>query len=155
MKYRMKKILYSLYHRFFFIAGMILSAPLGVLADEKTPQPAGCTFDGNWKIGDPLPAGCRPDGVLDLGTTSGNYKVDGVRNFLNIMINNILPLIGIIAVMFIVINAFKMVANAGNDAKAKEAQKGVVWASVGLLGIILSYAIITSVIRLVYEVVPG
>lgn len=149
----MKRISHNIMWKF---ALLFIGISNGIyIAQADTPPPPGCSFDSTWKIGDPLPASCLPTGVPSLGTTSGNYQIDGVRNFLNVTITSILPLLGLVAVMFIVVNAFKMVANAGNDAKAKEGQKGVIWAAGGLLAIILSYAIITAVIRLVYQVVPG
>ena len=85
--------------------------------------------------------------VEDQATTTARYKeanvrVQLVRRFGDI----ILGLAGVVAVFFIMNNAFFMIASAGNEETVTSHKKGLMWAIVGLLLILLSYSIMRFVI---------
>jgi uncharacterized membrane protein len=104
----------------------------------------GSTYDPHTGLVD-----CKPEGTA--GFT--DYTPIGIQGYIMGILNVLFPFLGIVAVLFIVISGFKMVVQSHNEQKAKEAQKGLTWAIIGLLATILAYAIITSIIRLIYSVV--
>lgn len=108
---------------------------------------AQCSFNPNWN-GPGLPPGCQPTGTVG-GPVFGDIL--DIQWYINSVLNVLLPILGLVAVLFIVIDGLKMVIHSSNDTKRKEAQKGVIWAAIGLLATILTYAVITAVIRLVYS----
>jgi uncharacterized membrane protein len=96
---------------------------------------------------------CKPEGTVGWGFTSEDYTPTGIQSYIMEILNVLFPFFGIVAVLFIVISGFKMVVYSHNEQKAKEAQKGLTWAIIGLLATILAYAIITSIIKLIYKIV--
>ncbi len=144
-----------------FLTGYLGSAvSLFAQVHAQTGDKPPCTYEDfkNLQPGQAFPDKCRPNGLI--GFPGGNnkenpsYKSEDVQNALTRIIDIVMPFLGILAVLMIVINGVRMVANASNETKAKEAQKNAIWAAGGLLMIILSYAIITGVIRLVYFLLP-
>jgi len=108
----------------------------------------GSTYDPHTGLVD-----CKPEGTAGWGSTPEDYKPTGIQGSIMGILNVLFPFLGIVAVLFIVISGFKMVVQSHNEQKAKEAQKGLTWAIIGLLATILAYAIITSIIRLIYSIV--
>jgi len=122
---------------------------LSIFLPNSSNVYAQCTFPSDWDSQQPLPPGCQPEGTLNLST----YTPTGIQEYIMGMLNVLFPFLGIVAVLFIVISGFKMVIQSHNEQKAKEAQKGLTWAIIGLLATILAYAIITSIIKLIYKIV--
>jgi hypothetical protein len=58
-----------------------------------------------------------------------------------------LGLVGVITILYIIINAFKFVTARGNEEQAKSARTGITWAIVGLITVILSYVIVVTLVN--------
>jgi hypothetical protein len=74
------------------------------------------------------------------GATIGGTIVDIIQLIL-------LPIVGIIAVLFIIIGGFQYITSAGNDDMAKKGKQTLTYAIIGLVIVILSYVIITVIIN--------
>ncbi len=86
-----------------------------------------------------------PDVSLQSATATPEEKV---FSFAGDIIITILQFAGGVAVLFIVINAAKMLLAAGEEDKITEAKTGLLWAIGGLILMILSYTIIEFVVNL-------
>ena len=56
---------------------------------------------------------------------------------------------GPVAVLMIAIGGFRYVTSRGDQAQMENAKKNILWAIIGLLVIIVSYAIVTNIINIV------
>lgn len=81
-----------------------------------------------------------------------DYREASVRErLLHRIVNIILSTAGVIAIFFIIQNAFFLVTSAGGEEKVTQHKKGLTWAIIGLVLIILSYSIIRFIIGLTFE----
>lgn len=62
--------------------------------------------------------------------------------------NIILGLAGIVAIYFIITNSWFLILAAGSEEKITQHKKGIAWALLGLVFIILSYSIIRFIVEL-------
>ena len=85
--------------------------------------------------------------------TSATYTTPEAKIIiiLNFAINLILYASGSIAVIFLIIGAIRLTTAYGNQEGAEEAKKTVKYALIGLLAVILSYAIVTNIINLIFR----
>lgn len=77
------------------------------------------------------------------------YGAVAVTLIIGDIISGVLGVIGVLAVYFLVSNAFKYVTSFGQQDKLDQAKKGIFWALGGLLIVILSYSIVQTVIWIV------
>jgi hypothetical protein len=68
------------------------------------------------------------------------------------IIKAMLGLVGSIALLVFIYGGFMWVMSAGNDEKVKKGKDAILWASLGIAIIFLSYAVVTFVIK---AVAPG
>jgi Type IV secretion system pilin len=90
------------------------------------------TFGGGEAVPDVLPAHCA-----SAGTWVGNG------------INLGFALAGGVAVLFIIIGGFKMMASGGNEKTSASGKKTLQWAVIGLVVILMSFALITIISKFV------
>lgn len=85
---------------------------------------------------------------------SGNAGGEGIKNPLAIntvsellgkVINWMLGLVGFIALIALIVGGARMIMDFGNEEQVKKGKTTVLWAVIGLLVVILSYAIINIV----------
>ena len=77
-----------------------------------------------------------------------NYSVSATRSLLLSKITNVLlSIAGVIAIFAILNNAFYIIASGGGEA-IDARKKGLMWAIIGLILIILSYSIIRFIISI-------
>jgi len=62
-------------------------------------------------------------------------------------INYFLTFVGVIAVAFIIYAGFLMIIAQGEEEQVTKGKKIIIWAAIGLLVIMLSFAIVNFVIR--------
>lgn len=105
--------------------------------------------------------------VFAISTTSEAVKEFGQRAYgtdaepltpMEIAINIlsvVLTLLGVIAIIMIVYGGFKWMTSAGSDEKIKEAKKLITAAIIGLLIILMAYAITQFVINSFYSATIG
>lgn len=94
-----------------------------------------------------------PQGAVsfDQGDAKDEYSVEGFRaNVVLKFLNIVLGTVGMVTVFFLMFNAFMLAKSGGNEEDLPKYKKGLTWALVGLLAIILSYSIIRSVITLTF-----
>jgi hypothetical protein len=86
-------------------------------------------------------------------STSASYALS-VRDIKDITLeggilsvtNAILALVGIVAVLFLIIGGFRYVTASGNPEQIEGAKKTIMYAVVGLIVVILAYAIVNYII---------
>ncbi len=95
-----------------------------------------------------LPNDLHPQYAPTVVLTGGN-EADYGNYFLQLIAGGLLYLAAPIAVLIIAMAGSEYVKSSGDETKIEAAKKTLVWAVIGLVVIILSYAIIRSVITLV------
>lgn len=91
------------------------------------------------------PSNLPPGQVGDLGAES---KIIELFQF---AINLILYASGSVAVVLLVIGGVRYIASVGNQEMLEGAKKNIKFALIGLLVVILAYALVTNVIDLIYR----
>lgn len=92
----------------------------------------------------------RPNN-LPIGETSNLSPETKVNAILNFLINLILFASGSVAVLMLVYGGIRFITSGGNQDQRDEATKIIRWAIIGLLVVILAYALVTNVINLIYQ----
>lgn len=69
-----------------------------------------------------------------------------IPELLGMVINAFLILAGTVAVLFIIVGGFQYVSSAGNPESVQKAKNTILYAVVGLIVVILSYAIVNFII---------
>lgn len=72
---------------------------------------------------------------------------------LNIISNIILPLIGAIAVGMVIYGGVLFITSSGDPEKVTKARKTLMWAIIGIIIVVLSYAIVVSLSKLIVKAV--
>jgi len=132
-----KKVLISL-----FLALVILpsQSALAVVTIPSDYYPEGA----------PTITGEKPVG--DAQQNQISQQVEFYRNTLTFRITNlVLYVAGLVAIFFVVYNGFRMVTSAGSDEVITQTKKGLTWAIVGLILIILSYSIMRFIISVPFN----
>lgn len=138
----MKKIFLLIFITFSLFAFPLITRAAGVgidplLRPDNAPAHLGESLSG--------------DAQTRSESQAGKYTWEGTRALLIMkIISNILGLAGIVAVFFIVQNGFWMIASGGKEETITQHKKGLTWAVVGLILIILSYSIIRFIISVPY-----
>lgn len=74
-----------------------------------------------------------------------NSGVSTVTQLLGKVINWMLGLVGVIALIALITGGARMIMDFGNEEQVKKGKTTIMWAVIGLLVVILSYAIINIV----------
>lgn len=116
---------------FVLLLGATIAAP--VLADPvlKDPLPGGASINSSSSEGIKNP--------LEQG------GISTVTQLLGKVINWMLGLVGFIALIALITGGARMIMDFGNEEQVKKGKTTVLWAVIGLLVVILSYAIINIV----------
>ena len=92
------------------------------------------------------------DAPTTLQQQQAEYETENARILLMQRITNvILGIAGVIAVFFIMNNAWFLIISAGKEETVTQHKKGLMWAIVGLILIILSYSIVRFIISLTFQ----
>ncbi|HTL39342.1 MAG TPA: hypothetical protein VL306_00815 [Methylomirabilota bacterium] len=75
----------------------------------------------------------------------GDNSVKGILLFA--IENILLPIVGIIAILFVIIGGFQLITARGNEEQAEAGKKTLTNAIIGLVVVILSYVIVVVVIN--------
>jgi hypothetical protein len=93
----------------------------------------------------------RPDN-LPANTATIDAPVETKINIImNFAINLILYASGGVAVLFLIIGAIRYITSFGVADKATKAKKTIMYALIGLLAVILAYALVTNIISLIFK----
>ncbi len=81
-----------------------------------------------------------------------NVSFDDARNKITARVmNTVLGLAGVVAIFFIINNSWYLIISGGQEEKITQHKKGLMWAIIGLILIILSYSIIRFVISIPFQ----
>jgi hypothetical protein len=100
----------------------------------------------------------RPDyapttrGEDEGATAEQSFGATGVNLLIGDIALVLIQMSGVLAIYFIVVNALTYVKSFGRDEEIQKAKKGLIWALAGLLIVIVSYAIVQNIIRIVLSV---
>ena len=89
----------------------------------------------------------NPDPTLFVSFSDNSVK--GVLTFA--ILNVILPLTGIVAVLFVIIGGYQYMASGANEEMAEQGKKTLQNAITGLVVVILSYVIVNVIINTVSQ----
>lgn len=103
----------------------------------------------------------KPDNAPDF--LPGSFKTQiqndketgGIPLLLSYVSGIIASLAGLVAMINIIYNSYLYMTSHGDTGKTGKAQKAIVWSLIGLVGIIFSYNIVYSVIKLVWQQVAN
>lgn len=88
----------------------------------------------------------------EAAETEKNLTVEQARvQFFARIINVILGIVGIIAVFSLINNAWWMTASAGQEEALTQHKKGLKWAVIGLILVILSYSIMRWIVSITWQ----
>lgn len=122
-----------------FSFGAALAAQAAVTIDPDLYPGGAATISGER----PGPA----DAVVNEPGDGTRNAADGYRRYITSRIVSVLlGIAGVIAVYFIVLNGFWLAASGGSEEVVTQHKKGLMWAVVGLLLVILSYSILRFII---------
>lgn len=93
-----------------------------------------------------------PGGAIPAsGNQAGNREIESARiAIMQRIINVLLGIAGVVAVYFIVTNGFWLIVSGGSEETVTQRKKGLTWAVLGLVLIILSYSIISFIISVTF-----
>lgn len=93
-------------------------------------------------------------GGLDKASKGAGVGGDGnVGTFVGILVTAVLQILGVIFLVLIIYGGFKWMSAAGQDEKLKEAQRMITNSVVGLIIVVLAYAISTFVLEKLTEAI--
>ncbi len=128
----MKKNIFSIIITTFILGLLIFPAALPALA-TTTGQNAGTKIK---------------QGIIDTGVAAelGNADTD-VREVVALIINALLGFLGVLFTVLIIYGGFLWMTAAGNDQQVEKARKILTQATIGLLIVVLAYALSTWIFR--------
>lgn len=83
--------------------------------------------------------------------SDGNDNASAVSNRINIAINVVLGMIGVVAVVMIIIGGVQFVTSQGDAARAAKARNTILYSIVGLIVALLAFAIVNFVLTNVFK----
>lgn len=92
----------------------------------------------------------RPENLPSTRSTEAGVETK-INEILQFAINLILYASGSVAVFFLVLGGVRYITSFGDQEMMDGAKKTIKYAVIGLMAIILSYAIVTNVISLIYR----
>ena len=85
----------------------------------------------------------------DLPTAIGNNALGeggSLRGAIKSVLNFVLFFLGLIATGFVIYGGFLFITSAGDEGQAGEAKKLIVYAAIGIIVILVSFALVSSLI---------
>jgi hypothetical protein len=92
----------------------------------------------------------RPENLPATKATSGGVEMR-LSEIIQYAINLVLYASGSVAVLFLIIGGIRYITSFGNQEGMDAAKKTIKFALIGLVAVILSYAIVTNIIDLIYK----
>ena len=137
MKNKFKKIITVFAITFLGLTGIIATTPTFAATNGTTPN---CTniCDNNCPV---------DDAVKRANGCDSNNSTDELPNVITGIINGIIAALGIVAVVFIVIGGVQYMTSTGDPSKTKKAKDTILYAAIGLIICVLSFAIVNFVVK--------
>lgn len=97
-----------------------------------------------------IDAQLKPEYAATVPTsTDPGSRVAPINIILQLIAGSLIYAAGPIAVLMIAIGGFRYVTSRGDQTAMEGAKKTIMWAIIGLLVIIISYAIVTNIIQII------
>lgn len=90
----------------------------------------------------------KPEANLPLPKLQEDSAEDQANYFIFKVIDLLLFLAGLVAVFFIVLGGVRFVVAAGSEEEIDKAKNTLIWAILGLLAVIFSWAIVENVVKI-------
>lgn len=95
-----------------------------------------------------LPDDLKPTYAPDVKIVEGGNEASYVNYFLQLLAGSLLYLAAPVAVLIIAVSGLRYVISHGDDGQIENAKKTLMFAVIGLVAIMLSFAIVQAVIRI-------
>lgn len=130
------------------LAGFIvLSSMMGVIAMPVQDTYATVKCPAGSKAGKDAERNTYADCNLD---TAGDHASSAVMNRINIAINVVLGVVGVVAVAMIIMGGIQYTTSQGDAAKTTKARNTILYSIVGLVIALLAFAIVNFVLTGVF-----
>lgn len=131
-----KKIFVNLILLLFFFTAILYVVPSSALAASS-----GNLFNNN------TPAVTGPQ----IGTSTTPKSVEQIA--MDIILDVFLPIIGGIALIFVIYGGVMIIISSGDPEKLAKAKKTLLWAVIGIIIVVLSYGLVVSLSKLIEKTV--
>lgn len=120
--------------KIFAILLFLFALPTSILADDPPPL-----------VADPPPT------LFGRTMPSSPSTVPTISVIVDNILGYLFPIAGIICVIFIIQGGYMWIISAGDPDRIKQAQGTLTWAVLGLIFVMLIYAILEIILRFVYS----
>lgn len=95
----------------------------------------------------------KPDNAPNIfsNTTKNDRETGGIPTILSLVSGIIASVASLVAILNILLNSYNYIISKGEPAKTGKAIKAISWSLIGLIGIILSYNIVYTIIAFLTE----
>lgn len=121
--------------------GLAFFAATPVFADCSEPNPNACANNICNCI-------CVSEKIKSASGCGGTAEAD-VKNVVQNILNSIILVLGLVAVVFVVIGGIGYMTSAGDAGKMKKAKDTILYACIGLIVTVLSFAIVNFAIGII------
>lgn len=115
----------------YFIPAALLALPLLAFADGSVTN------------------GLQNSGLLSIFGTGGLNSSQSLSDLIVRVIDLLLTFAGVVAIVFVVIGGYQYIASGGNEEAAEKGKKTLINAIIGIVVVVLAYAIINVLVNLV------
>ncbi len=78
-----------------------------------------------------------------------------IRNQVTVVINYLLTFIGLIAVILVIFAGFQMMTAQGDQGKVQKAQKLITYVAIGIVVMLIAYAIVNFIVNIAFGTPVG
>lgn len=142
----MKKFVIMIAMTFAILAGLTSSIVPSLAQTAGSVNP--CTSTG----GSGTKPGCNSPLLKLFGIdqlTSSNISSNGIASFIATVAGAFIVILASLSVIYLVFNAYKMISDSGDGKKYGEGLKGVKYAIIGLIVALLSFGIVSLIVRII------
>lgn len=122
------------------LLGATASAALAVLSSTATYASTKTCPSGSKRVGD------KVNSLAQCNIEKDNSLIDTIQ----VIINVILGVLGLVAVIFIILGGVNFVTSSGDPGKVKKAKDTILYGVIGLVVALLAYAIVNFVLTSVF-----
>jgi hypothetical protein len=125
----------------------IIIASIGIMSAGLVPVFAQTSFDPCTAT--PAPAGCSSPLFKTLGLDGSKKGLSGIQGTILSLAGFAIGLLAAVSVLFLILNAYKMMSDNGDGKGYQAGLNGVRYALTGLIVALLSFGIVSIVTRIV------
>jgi len=127
-------------------ACLMFAADFSMVLAQNVPAPGSATVcTGDYMMIDGV---CQPKPLVG----GGNNSLTGattLMGLITVILKYLLYFAGAVAVVFVVVGGYQYITSGGNEESAEKGKKTLINASLGVVAVVLAYAIITVITNLV------